>query len=147
MMYTSFQDAPCAGARIETPDSEAWQRAQTAAGETIYLDAESDIKVTTEAPEDCWDGCRFKEMEIALDEVPEILRQLGIVPQNMEEEAAYIYADSGEKEAVPFRGSGFSDTSSGGLGALDLGNPRSYVCIDVGFRSAYVEFETLETEN
>ena len=130
-----------------SPDSEAWQRAQTAAGETIYLDAESDIKVTTEAPEDCWDGCRFKEMEIALDEVPEILRQLGIVPQNMEEEAAYIYADSGEKEAVPFRGSSFRDTSNGGLGALDLSNARSNVSNNVSFRSAYVEFETLETEN
>ena len=130
-----------------SPDSEAWQRAQTAAGETIYLTAGDGVTVTTEAPEEDWDGCRFKEMEIALDEVPEILRQLGIVPQNVEEEAAYIYADSGEKEAVPFRGSGFFNTSHGGLGALGLGDPRSSVGYDVGFRSAYVEFEELETGN
>ena len=132
-----------------SPDSEAWQQAQTAAGETIYLDASSgNVVVTTQAPEeDCWDGCRFKDMEIELEEVPEILRKLGIVPQNVEEETAYIYADSGEEEAVPFRGSSFHHPSNGGLGALYLYNPRSNVYDFVGFRSAYVEFEKLETEN
>lgn len=130
-----------------SPDSEAWQRAQTAAGETIYLAAGDGVTVTTEAPEEEWDGCRFKEMKIALDEVPEILRQLGIVPQNVEEETAYIYADSGEEEAVPFRGSSFSNASGGGLGALGLCLARSLVNLHVSFRSAYVEFEELETEN
>lgn len=129
-------------------DSEAWQTAKTAAGETIYLDAgHGGITVTKEAPEDCWNGCRFKGMEIALDEVPEILRKLGIVPQNVKEETAYIYADTEEEEAVPFRGSGFYHTSHGGLGALNLYYARSYVGHSVGFRSAYVEFEELETEN
>lgn len=125
-----------------SPDSEAWQQAQTAAGETIYLDAGcGGIIVTTEAPEDCWNGCRFKGMEIALDEVPEILQQLGIVPKNVKEETAYIYADTGEDEVMPFRGSGFNSTSSGGVGALYLYYARSHVNRHVGFRSAYVEFE------
>lgn len=129
-------------------DSEAWKTAKTAAGETIYLDAgHGGITVTTEAPEDCWNGCRFKGMEIALDEVPEILRKLGIVPQNVKEETEYIYADTEEEEAVPFRGSSFYYTSFGGLGALRLNYPRSNVSYNVGFRSAYVEFEELETEN
>ena len=48
---------------------------------------------------------------------------------------------------MPFRGSSFNNTSSGGLGALGLSDPRSYVGGNVGFRSAYVEFEELETEN
>lgn len=131
-----------------SPDSEAWQRAQTAAGQDIFLDASNGVTVTTEAPEeDCWDGCRFKGMDIALDEVPEILRQLGIVPQNVKEETAYIYADTGEDEAVPFRGSGFGLTSHGGVGALHLSHARSSVYNHVGVRSAYVEFEELETEN
>lgn len=131
-----------------SPDSEAWQQAQTAAGETIYLDAaHGGVIVTTEAPEDGWNGCRFKGMEIALDEVPEILRQLGIVPQNITEEMAYIYADSGEDETIPFRGSSFHHPSGGGVGALLLSNARSSVHYYVGFRSAYVEFEELETEN
>lgn len=125
-----------------SPDSEAWQRAKTAAGQDIFLDASNGVTVTTEAPEDdCWDGCRFTDLEIKLEEMPEILQQLGIVPQNVEEEMAYIYADSGEEEAVPFRGSGFHYTSFGGFGALNLLNARSYVNNNVGFRSAYVEFE------
>lgn len=131
-----------------SPDSEAWQRAKTAAGQDIFLDTTNGgVTVTTEAPEDCWNGCRFKGMEIALDEVPEILRKLGIVPQNVKEETAYIYADTEEEEAVPFRGSGFHSTSGGGLGALGLHYARSHVNNLVGFRSAYVEFEELETEN
>lgn len=132
-----------------SPDSKAWQRAKTVAGQDIFLDASSGgVTVTTEAPEeDCWDGCRFTDLEIKLEEMPEILQQLGIVPQNVEEEMAYIYADNGEEEAVPFRGSGFYRTSRGGLGALRLYYARSDVLHDVGFRSAYVEFEELETEN
>ena len=131
-----------------SPDSEAWQTAKTAAGETIYLDATNGgVTVTTEAPEEDWNGCRFTDLEIKLEEMPEILQQLGIVPQNVEEEMACIYADSGEEEAVPFRGSGFDSTSYGGLGALYLDNARSFVYNSVGFRSAYVEFEELETEN
>ena len=60
---------------------------------------------------------------------------------------AYIYADSEEDETIPFRGSSFFNTSFGGLGALHLYYARSSVINSVGFRSAYVEFEELETEN
>lgn len=131
-----------------SPDSEAWQRAKTAAGQDIFLDAaHGGVKVTTEAPEDGWDGCRSTDLEIELEEMPEILQQLGIVTQNLDEEMAYIYADSGEDETIPFRGSSFYHTSYGGVGALYLGNARSVVNSNVGFRSAYVEFEELETEN
>ncbi|MCM1374043.1 MAG: SUMF1/EgtB/PvdO family nonheme iron enzyme [Muribaculum sp.] len=143
-----IKDNDAAVADLST-DSKAWQRAKTAAGQDIFLDAsKGGVTVTTEAPEeDCWDGCRFKGMEINLEEVPDILRQLGIVPENVKEETAYIYADTGEEEAVPFRGSGFHHTSHGGFGALRLYYPRSFVYGIVGFRSAYVEFEELETEN
>lgn len=131
-----------------SPDSEAWQRAKTAAGEAIYLDAgHGGIIVTKEVPEGCWNGCRFKGMEIALDEVPEILQRLGIVPKNVKEETAYIYADTREEEVMPLRGSSFYDPSDGGVGALHLHHDRSLVGSHVGFRSAYVEFEELETEN
>ena len=131
-----------------SPNSEAWQRVKTAAGQDIFLDAtHGGVKVTTEAPEDGWDGCHFTDLEINLEEVPEILQQLGIVPQNVEEEMAYIFADSGEDETIPIRGSGFNNPSLGGLGALHLDSARSSVNGYVGFRSAYVEFEELETEN
>lgn len=129
-------------------DSKEWQTVKTAAGETIYLNAiNGGVTVTTEEPEEDWEGCSFKKMEIELNEAPEILQQLGILPKNIKEETAYIFADSGKEEAVPFRGSCFHNTSYGGLGALHLNNVRSSVYRDVGFRSAYVEFEEPETEN
>ena len=41
---------------------------------------------------------------------------------------------------MPFRGSGFHDTSYGGLGALNLTYARSHVSYDVSFRSASPHF-------
>ena len=40
---------------------------------------------------------------------------------------------------LPIRGSAFGHTSNSGPSALDLGNPRSYSYVNVGFRSAFVE--------
>ena len=91
--------------------------------------------------------CPFNELEVKLDEVPEILKQLGFVPANIADEKAYIYADAELEEAVPFRGSHFSNASLGGVGALHLGNARSSSNGNIGFRSAYYELEELETEN
>lgn len=126
--------------------STDWQEVKTAAGLTINLSAQNGgVAVTTEDPEEDWEGCSFKNLEINLDEVPEILQQLGIVPKNQQEEEAYIFADSGEEEAVPFRGSSFSSASYGGVGALSLDGVRSGVDRHVGFRSAY--YELLDTEN
>ena len=48
----------------------------------------------------------------------------------------YVNTDG---ERLPFRGSSFINTSLGGLGALDLNDPRSNVNNNVGFRSAYDE--------
>lgn len=131
-----------------SPDSEAWQRAKTAAGQEIYIDAtHGSVTVTTEAPKENWNICRFKDLKIKLEEMPEILQRLGIVPKNAEEEMVYICASSREEEAIPFRGSGLNSASFGGLSALDLKDNRSCDYCNISFRSAYVEFEELETEN
>ena len=82
-----------------------------------------------------------------LDEVPEIAYKLGIVPHDWKHETAGLWADSELEESVPLRGSGFGDTSSGGAGALYLGDPRSGVYDDVSFRSAlFLEDWELVTE-
>jgi hypothetical protein len=132
-------------------NSKEWQRAKTAAGKDIYIAClEDGLAITDEKPKEeerGWYGCRFKNLEIRLEEVPEILKQLGIVPENFKEETAVIYADNDLKEAVPFRGSNFYLTSDGGVGALHLSYGRSDSLSSFGFRSAYVEFEELETEN
>lgn len=71
-----------------------------------------------------------------LEEMPEIAYKLGIVPHDWKNETAGIWADNELEEAVPFRGSGFGNTSSGGAGALDLDDARSDVNNSVSFRSA-----------
>ena len=64
------------------------------------------------------------------------VHRLGILPQGWQQEKAGIWADSELEEAVPFRGSSFSDTSHGGVAALHLSYARSYVDLIVSFRSA-----------
>ena len=71
-----------------------------------------------------------------LDEVPEIAYKLGIVPHDWKHETAGLWADSELEESVPFRGSGFLNTSYGGAGALHLGSARSIVLYHVSVRSA-----------
>lgn len=125
-----------------SPDSKAWKSVE-AAGKTIKLSAEgAGVVVTTDEPKEDWNGCHFKDMEIRLEEVPDILHKLGIIPENQKEEMAGIFADSGEEETVPFRGSGFHNASYGGPSYVGLSNPRSYVSGGVGFRSAFYKRKT-----
>ena len=84
-----------------------------------------------------WDGCHIAELQLEeLEDVPEIAYKLGIVPHDWKNETAGIWADSELEEAVPFRGSGFSNTSNGGAGALSLYLARSFVYHLVSLRSA-----------
>lgn len=88
-----------------------------------------------------YDGVRIDELEVELSEIPQVLKDLGIIPDKRaeEENKTYVYFDATEGEYLPFRGSAFNDTSSSGPSALYLDGPRSlsYVCI--GFRSAFYE--------
>lgn len=125
-----------------TPDSKAWKPVE-AAGKTVKLSAEgAGVAVTTEEPEENWDGCHFKDMEIRLDEVPDILHKLGIVPENQKEEMAGIFVDSGEEETLPLRGSGFGCASTGGPSSVNVDAPRSFVSSNIGFRSAFFKRKT-----
>lgn len=85
-----------------------------------------------------WNGCHMRELQLAgsLKEVPDIVHRLGILPQDWQQEKAGIWADSELEEAVPFRGSSFSNTSFGGVAALNLSYARSDVGSNVSFRSA-----------
>ena len=73
--------------------------------------------------------------------IPQIVKAMGLIKDTED-----IYPATGHQlwvntdgERLPYRGSGFHYTSYGGLGALSLDNPRSYVHYLVGFRSAYDE--------
>lgn len=88
-----------------------------------------------------YDGVRIDELEVELSEIPQLLKDLGIIPDKRAEEEGktYVYFDATEGEYLPFRGSAFNSTSYSGPSALSLSNPRSHSYDSVGFRSAFYE--------
>ena len=85
-----------------------------------------------------YDGVRIDELEVELSEIPQVLKDLGIIPDKRaeEENKTYVYFDATEGEYLPFRGSASGTTSVSGPSALNLNNPRSNSNDNIGFRSA-----------
>lgn len=147
-----------AAAKDFKPQDPAWTIARTEEpgeeglpfGNPLYLDAQCGKVVLTDGQiAGGWNCCHMRDLQLAgsLKEVPEIIHRLGILPQDWQQEKAGIWVDSELEEAVPFRGSGFFDTSHGGVSALYLHHLRSYVGRNVSFRSAlYLEDWKLVTE-
>ena len=88
-----------------------------------------------------YDGVRIDELEVELSEIPQVLKDLGIIPDKRaeEENKTYVYFDATEGEYLPIRGSAFFSTSDSGPSALSLANPRSGSYDNIGFRSAFYE--------
>ena len=142
--YIPDNNAALAGCDLSR-DSKEWQQIKTGRG-TVRANVEGgDIAITdTVAGEDYtpdYGGTRIKNLEIDLQEIPQALRDLGIVPENRaeSEKETYVYFDATEGEYMPFRGSGCSDTSVSGPSAIGLLDVRSYSGVIIGFRSAFYE--------
>ena len=136
--YTPNNDAAVEG-YTEKPD---WTVAEVNGRPLkLYGNSAGDVVMSVaEEIEENWEGCHMADLQLEeLDEVPEIAYKLGIVPHDWKHETAGLWADSELEEAVPFRGSGFYNTSSGGAGALSLNHARSNVSSDVSLRSALYE--------
>lgn len=88
-----------------------------------------------------YDGVRIDELEVELSEIPQVLKDLGIIPDKRaeEENKTYVYFDATEGEYLPLRGSAFGNASYSGPSALGLNDPRSYSHVSIGFRSAFYE--------
>ncbi len=88
-----------------------------------------------------YDGVRIDELEVELSEIPQLLKDLGIIPDKRAEEEGktYVYFDATEGEYLPVRGSAFFNTSGSGPSALALNGPRSHSYGGFGFRSAFYE--------
>ena len=88
-----------------------------------------------------YNGVRIDELEVELSEIPQVLKDLGIIPDKRaeEEDKTCVYFDATEGEYLPIRGSAFLDTSYSGPSALYLLYPRSDSHESIGFRSAFYE--------
>lgn len=126
-------------------DSEEWQQLRTAQGPVRANVECGEIKITdSKAADDYepdYDGVRIEELEVELSEIPQALRDLGIIPEKRteEENKTYVYFDATEGEYMPIRGSAFYDASYSGPSALSLDSPRSGSDAHIGFRSAFYE--------
>lgn len=126
-------------------DSREWQQAKTSRG-TVRADVENGDIAIVDLPEHeeytpDYDGVRIADLTVELSEIPQVLRDLGIIPENRleEENNTYVWFDATEGEYMPIRGSAFSNTSYSGPSALNLSYVRSYSYDSIGFRSAFYE--------
>lgn len=83
-----------------------------------------------------YDAVERNEVKIELSEVPQILKDLGIITDNMETSEEWFAADAELDEAVLFGGGSFHSTSDAGPSALYLHHARSNVLAGLGFFSA-----------
>lgn len=149
MVNGIFEYIPDNNAALDTcdlsRDSEEWQQAKTSRG-TVRADVENGDIAIVDLPEheeytpDC-DGVRIADLTVELSEIPQVLRDLGIIPEKRleEENNTYVWYDATEGEWLPLRGSAFRNTSDSGPSALSLADVRSYSGVSVGFRSAFYE--------
>ena len=145
--YIPNNDAALAGCDLSR-DSKKWQRiiADRFSKSTVRVNVEGgEITITDKAAGENYtpdyDGVSWEDLKVDLQEIPQALRYLGILPENgvKEEKDTYVFFDATEGEYMPFRGSSFRSTSNSGPSALHLAHPRSYSGGSVGFRSAFYE--------
>ena len=126
-------------------DSKEWQQVKTNRG-PVRVNVEcGDIAIVDlpehEEYEPDYDGVKIADLTVELSEIPQALRDLGIIPEKRleEENNTYVWFDATEGEYIPLRGSAFNYTSCSGPSALNLLHVRSYSHGSVGFRSAFYE--------
>lgn len=126
-------------------DSTEWQKAVTAKGPVrVNVECE-EITITDAVAADDYKPdfgkVAIEELSVELSEIPQILRDLGIIPDKRveEENETHVYFDATEGEYMPIRGSSFCSTVSSGPSAFCLYEPHSGSDNDVGFRSAFYE--------
>ena len=96
---------------------------------------DGDMMITTGEVEG-YDAVEREEVSVSLDEVPQILEDLGIIVNDENASKEWFAADAELDEAICFVGASYYDASTSGPSALHLFHPRSYVYTDFGFFSA-----------
>lgn len=96
---------------------------------------DGDMMITTGEVEG-YDAVEREEVSVSLDEVPQILEDLGIIVNDENASKEWFAADAELYEAVCFVGASYNHTSHSGPSALNLHYPRSYVLTNLGFFSA-----------
>ena len=108
----------------------------TVDGLPVRIGSDGDgLKITTDEVSE-YDYDERRNVEVELSEVPEILKDLGIITEGMKKSREWLAADPELEECVCYVGASYSLTSNSGPSALDLSNVRSLVNTNIGFLSA-----------
>jgi hypothetical protein len=98
---------------------------------------DGELVITTDKEKvDGWAGGMRSETYVNLTEVPQILKDLGIITDDMKENSEWLSADADLEEAIPVVGGCYNNTSDAGPSALNLYHERSSVGTYLGFFSA-----------
>lgn len=134
LQYMPDNDAAADDADLSS-DSAEFVTA-TAAGMPVRIGpSENGMSITTGEVEG-WDAVSRKDVVVDLEEIPEILFDLGILTEDMESSSEWFAADADLDEAVCYAGAGFGRASASGPSALSLLSLRSRVSSGLGFLSA-----------
>lgn len=132
--YMKDNDAAAPDADLSEDSKEFLQI--TVDGLPVRMGSDGDsLKITTEEVRD-YDYDERRNVEVDLSEVPEILKDLGIITEGMDKSREWLAADPGLEECVCYVGAGFSHASYAGPSALYLYYVRSRVYTSLGFLSA-----------
>lgn len=119
--------------------------AEPGTADTLKIDRESatsaaiviNTAVTTRTTDSNDANCQFKATKAAAGlTIPKILIAMGLFPDSAANYGGDHFYARNHGERLPFRGSGFDNTSNGGPSAVNLNNPRSNANVNIGFRSA-----------
>ncbi|MDD3488790.1 MAG: SUMF1/EgtB/PvdO family nonheme iron enzyme [Paludibacter sp.] len=121
-------------------DSKEWKGIEIDGKAVRFKVEDGEICITAadEQDEPNFDGLPWRDLQVELSEIPEVLKNLGVVPKGEQDNKAYVWIDT-EGERLAVRGSSFGNASSSGPSALYLDDVRSISNDDVGFRSAFYE--------
>lgn len=105
-------------------------------GKPVKIGPGEDGMMITTGEVEGWDAVERDEVAVALDEVPQILKDLGIIIDDESASKEWFAADAELDEAICFVGAGYHNPSNSGPSALRLTSPRSHVGAALGFFSA-----------
>ena len=136
-------DNDAAGGADQSAKSSAWAPVLSEGKPVKFKICDGHIALTTE--DDVagdWDGCSFKDL-VAECEVPELLKQLAIFPDDVSQIGDdFFWVDTSDERLV-YRGGYWYGGGSAGVVYADGHYPRSAYNPAVGFRPAFVRFSEI----
>lgn len=136
-------DNDAAGGADQSPQSSAWASVLSEGKPVKFKICDDHIALTTEDEiEKDWDGCSFKDL-IAECDVPEILKQLAIFPDDVSQIGDDFFWVDTDGERLVSRGGYWYYGGHAGVFCAYGSIPRSYSYTNFGFRPAFVRFSEI----